>query len=47
MRELYKLCRASNRSFKEFPNGSHNDTVAEPGYFQHFADFINKQVLNE
>ena len=45
MRELYSSCCADTKIFKEFPNGTHNDTVAEPGYFQYIADFIHQHVL--
>ncbi|KAK5009081.1 bem46 protein, variant, partial [Cryomyces antarcticus] len=33
MKQLYDVCRAEPKIWKELPNGSHNDTVAEPGYF--------------
>jgi len=32
--------------WKEFPNGTHNDTYAQPGYFQAIADFIQEEVID-
>jgi hypothetical protein len=45
MKALYELCRAKTKIWKEFPDGSHNDTVAEEGYFDAIDDFIVKEVL--
>ncbi|EEP82851.1 conserved hypothetical protein [Uncinocarpus reesii 1704] len=46
MFELYKLCKAETKIWRTFPNGSHNDTVAEPGYFEHIHSFIVDEVLD-
>ena len=46
MKQLYAVCRAKKKIWKEMPNGSHNDTVAEPYYFNHIFDFVNDE-LNE
>lgn len=43
MSRLYKVCR-SPKVWKELPNGSHNDTVAEPRYFQYIEDFLSEFV---
>lgn len=43
MARLYKICKAP-KVWRELPNGSHNDTVAEPGYFQYIDDFLGKSV---
>lgn len=43
MSRLYQVCR-STKVWKELPNGSHNDTVAEPRYFQYIEDFLNEHV---
>jgi fermentation-respiration switch protein FrsA (DUF1100 family) len=43
MARLYKICKAP-KVWRELPNGSHNDTVAEPGYFQYIDDFLGKFV---
>ncbi|KAA6409013.1 MAG: BEM46 family [Lasallia pustulata] len=47
MRKLYSVCRAETKIWKEMPNGTHNDTVAEPHYFNHIAEFIRDHVLKE
>ena len=47
MKELYNLCRAEKKIWKEMPNGHHNDTVAEPFYFNYIADFINQYVVGK
>ncbi|KAF2262497.1 BEM46 family protein-like protein [Lojkania enalia] len=44
MVQLYRICRSEPKIWKEFPNGSHNDTVAEPGYFAYIDDFISQYV---
>nr|KMM69643.1 abhydrolase domain-containing protein 13 [Coccidioides posadasii RMSCC 3488] len=46
MAELYKICRAKTKIWRTFPNGSHNDTVAEPGYFEHIYSFVVDEVLD-
>lgn len=45
MKELFKLCRTPRVRWTELPNGDHNNTVAEPGYFQHIEDFLQQYVL--
>ena len=47
MKGLFDLCKARTKIWKEFPDGSHNDTIAEAGYFDYINDFINAQVLGE
>ena len=44
MKELYAVCRAKRKTWKEMPNGTHNDTVAEPYYFNHVIEFINSEL---
>jgi hypothetical protein len=44
MSQLFQLCRSQPKIWKEFPNGTHNDTVAEPGYFNHIDSFIEEHV---
>lgn len=41
MEELYSICQAKKKVWKTIPNGTHNDTVAEPRYFEYITDFIN------
>lgn len=45
MQVLYSVCRAETKIWKAMPNGTHNDTVAEPRYFDYIADFIQDHVL--
>ena len=44
MTELFSICRAETKIWKDISNGSHNDTVAEPHYFNYIADFIEDRV---
>lgn len=46
MKQLFDNCRANTKIWKPLPNGMHNDTVAEPGYFKHIAEFILSQVMH-
>ena len=41
MAALYNVC-VSQKVWKTFPNGSHNDTYAEDGYFDSMYEFICK-----
>lgn len=45
MKELFKLCRSPTVVWKELPNGDHNNSVAEPGYFSHIEDFVQRHIL--
>jgi hypothetical protein len=45
MKGLYDLCTAEKKIWKAFSDGSHNDTVAEPGYFEAIDMFIQQDVL--
>ncbi|KAF2429922.1 BEM46 family protein-like protein [Tothia fuscella] len=45
MKTLYSVCRTKDKIWREFPEGSHNDTVAEEGYFDAIGDFILKYVV--
>ncbi|PSS03545.1 Alpha/Beta hydrolase protein [Coniella lustricola] len=40
MRRLYELSQAPNKIFKPLPNGDHNSSVLEDGYFESIAEFI-------
>jgi fermentation-respiration switch protein FrsA (DUF1100 family) len=44
MAKLFQVCRSEPKIWKELPNGSHNDTVAEPGYFAYIEDFLSDHV---
>ncbi|OAL06787.1 alpha/beta-hydrolase [Phaeosphaeriaceae sp. SRC1lsM3a] len=43
MSRLFQVCKAP-KVWRELPNGSHNDTVAEPQYFQFIDDFLREYV---
>jgi abhydrolase domain-containing protein 13 len=45
MAELYMICQAPKKYWREFPHGTHNETVEEPGYFAYFDEFIRKVVI--
>jgi hypothetical protein len=45
MTGLFSLCKSPSKIFRTLPNGSHNDTVAEPGYFDHIHSFVTEEVL--
>jgi len=47
MKTLFDLCETKIKVWRDFPEGSHNDTVAEEGYFEYIEDFISKVVLGE
>jgi len=47
MKTLYEVCRVKRKTWKEFENGDHNSTVAEPGYFDAIWDFLVKEVLRD
>ena len=40
MTELYSICKARKKIWREFPNGRHNDTVAEPNFFDYIVEFV-------
>lgn len=40
MRKLYDLSQAPNKIFKPLPNGDHNSSVLEEGYFESISEFI-------
>jgi abhydrolase domain-containing protein 13 len=46
MATLYNLCMVKHKMCKTFPNGYHNDTVAEPGYFDAIWAFLAEEVLS-
>lgn len=47
MKQLLSVCRAKSITWRTIPNGSHNDTVAEPNYFPIIFDFIEEKALGE
>ncbi|KAM0752538.1 alpha/beta-hydrolase [Meredithblackwellia eburnea MCA 4105] len=40
MKELFEKCSSKAKEWKEFPEGTHNDTCIQPDYFSHIATFI-------
>jgi len=47
MKTLYGLTTAPVKIWKEFPEGSHNDTIVETGYFNYIDEFIVEEVLGK
>jgi len=47
MKGLYDLSQSQIKIWKDFPEGRHNDTVAEAGYFEAINDFIEQEILGE
>jgi hypothetical protein len=45
MAELFSICKARTKVWRTLPNGHHNDSVAEPGYFDYICSFIMEEVL--
>lgn len=43
MTRLFEICKAP-KVWRELPNGSHNDTVAEAGYFSYIDEFLREYV---
>ena len=44
MKELLRLCKSKTVVWKELPYGDHNNSVSEPGYFNHIDEFIKIHV---
>ena len=44
MKQLYAACKVKRKIWKEMPNGSHNDTVAELYFFNHIFDFVSEEL---
>jgi hypothetical protein len=45
MKTLYEACRASVKVWRDFPEGSHNDTCAERGYFDYIDGFVRDVII--
>ena len=41
MRQLYEISRSPNKIWKPLPDGDHNSSVLETGYFDAIHDFID------
>lgn len=42
MKQLYDLSNAPVKIWKPLPNGDHNSSVLEEGYFEAIAEFIER-----
>lgn len=47
MKQLYDLSTAPVKVWHPFPNGDHNSSVLEEGYFEAIRDFIARVSLEE
>lgn len=45
MKQLYAVSKAKRKVWKEMPNGTHNETVTEPYFFNHVFDFISEELM--
>ncbi|KAF2156819.1 alpha/beta hydrolase BEM46/Esterase/lipase/thioesterase [Myriangium duriaei CBS 260.36] len=44
MKQLYSICTAKTKVWRELPYGDHNNTVAESAYFHYIEDFLKIHV---
>lgn len=47
MTQLFAICNSSRKFWRTLPNGGHNDSVAEPGYFEHIHSFITEEMVSD
>lgn len=48
MAKLHELCSTRGaKDWAEMPNGTHNDTCVQPGYFTAIREFLERRVLKE
>nr|POE63279.1 protein bem46 [Quercus suber] len=45
MRQLFNLAKSESLVWRELPEGDHNSTVVETGYFGHIDQFITGHIL--
>ncbi|KAI7874448.1 alpha/beta-hydrolase, partial [Lichtheimia hyalospora FSU 10163] len=46
MRKLHDQCGSRcGKDWKQFPNGMHNDTCMQPGYFTAIGEFLQNRIL--
>ncbi|OJK05295.1 hypothetical protein ASPACDRAFT_1893800 [Aspergillus aculeatus ATCC 16872] len=45
MTQLFAVCKSSRKVWRTLPNGGHNDSVAEPGYFEHIHSFVMEEIV--
>ncbi|KAL8713574.1 MAG: hypothetical protein Q9220_002436 [cf. Caloplaca sp. 1 TL-2023] len=39
MKELYSICKTKRKIWRDFPNGTHNETIAQPYFFDYVDQF--------
>ncbi|KAL4893296.1 Alpha/Beta hydrolase protein [Aspergillus ambiguus] len=44
MAQLFAICKSRRKVWRTLPNGAHNDSVAEPGYFEHIHSFLMEEL---
>ncbi|CAI6341844.1 unnamed protein product [Periconia digitata] len=44
MKKLFQVCRSEPKVWRELPNGSHNDSVMEAGYFAYIERFLSEHI---
>ena len=42
--ELFKLCPCQKKRLRQFPNGTHNDTSAQPGYWTEIQKWLHDEI---
>ncbi|KAL8663650.1 MAG: hypothetical protein Q9202_003720 [Teloschistes flavicans] len=42
MKELYAGCRTTKKIWRDFPNGTHNETLAQPYFFDYIVQFVRE-----
>lgn len=47
MTALFASCTSPRKRWRTLPNGAHNDSVAEPNYFDHIHDFVMEEVVGD
>ncbi|KAL1871529.1 bem46 protein, variant [Paecilomyces lecythidis] len=47
MTQLFNLCQSNRKVWRALPNGQHNDSVAEPGYFDYIHSFLTEEILDK
>ncbi|KAJ5938163.1 Protein bem46 [Penicillium verhagenii] len=47
MTGLFAVCEAETKIWRTLPNGAHNDSVAEPGYFDHILSFVTEECMED
>lgn len=42
--ELFKLCSSEKKRLRQFPNGAHNDTCVQPGYWTEIQKWLHDEI---